>query len=83
MNWTAHGEGVFTYKNPAFCPEGLKKGKTVRMAGFRAQIPTGDTPHNKLNAHRVTDYCYVFQAYDSNGYLTSFRKYYLDNKTPA
>jgi hypothetical protein len=32
------------------------------MAGFRAQIPTGDAPDNTLNAHCVTDYCYVLPA---------------------
>jgi hypothetical protein len=45
-----------------FARRDLKKGKTVRMAGFRAQIPTGDALDNKLNAHCVTDYCYVFPA---------------------
>ena len=60
MNWKTHGEGVFTCMNPVFCPDELKKREeeeeTVRMAGFRAQIPTGDAPDNKLNAHRVTYY---------------------------
>lgn len=32
------------------------------MADFRAQIPTGDALDNKLNAHCVTNYCYVFPA---------------------
>ena len=32
------------------------------MAGFWAQVPNGDAPDTKRNAHCVTDYCYVFPA---------------------
>jgi hypothetical protein len=42
-----------------FAQMDLKKVKTVKMTGFRAQIPTGDAPDKQLNAHCVTDYCYV------------------------
>ena len=40
----------------------LKKGKTVKMTGFRPQMPTGDAPVKQLNVHCVTDYCYGLPA---------------------